>query len=782
MNAKARLGICGGVALVLLLGSSLPAHAFFPAIVGGPNNDVRVIKWAMSSMNDANHDGDISGANEGIEYMVEGGTYGYTDDEIVTIREAFDVWQDVPTSYIGFQFQGTNEDPMEISPDIVDMINYIALDAPGDPFPSGATGDGVLGQTAIFYVTDETGGGGPIDLSEYGLPIQLYVTPFQIIEVDIVLNAAYHRPATPGQKPLFDLKATLVHEFGHIAGLMHTPLNNVAFMNVGGLDTLVESAAVSLRDSTGVLGQVGATPTMFPIYFLTDDGRGTLYGGCVDLAPDDIAGISYLYPRGSQDGFFTLSEEARTQARAGFPSFPNIGAHIVAWCDADNDEVTPRVPLVSTMTGLYEATEIMGGYFDLIGLPKVLETVGASAPFQATYTFTANPINDSGFERQAPPVGIDAAGYMQQLPDSVHPLAASVLPAAWPSETFHETGNVFGVENHEVGTPLVYDVDRANIISVDTNKGLATILPGRQPMFGDRNDVCPFNVVVASSFASGKTTSLLRGVRSAFLSTAVGTAIVDAYYQSAPSMARLLLRHPTVLRGVQMVFSAVEYVLDHYRGLLLALVLVAMAVRVRARRRAVAAGCLALALGLFSSSAQAAVMYLSDEQIVAMSDKIITGTVESATSQIVTVRNMKRVVTDVVVTVDDSLKGQVNKASSVYLRILGGKVGPLVLVATESPRLEAGQEVLLYLKYRPGVGDVIIAGQRGTVDVSTDKATGTKYVVSAEASVEPPEADAKAAPESPTAKAETQEPVTKVPLDDYKKYLRGIVEKQKKAK
>lgn len=782
MNAKARLGIRGGVALVLLLGSSLPAYAFFPAIVGGPNNDVRVVKWAMSSMNDANHDGDISGANEGIEYMVEGGTYGYTDDEITTIREAFDVWQDVPTSYIGFQFQGTNQDPMEISPDIVDMVNYIALDAPDDPFPSGATGDAVLGQTAIFYVVDETGGGGPIDLSAEGLPIQLYVTPFQIIEVDIVLNAAYHRPATPGQKPLFDLKATLVHEFGHIAGLMHTPLNNVAYMNVGGVDSLVESAAVSLRDSTGILRQYGATPTMFPIYFLTDDGRGTLYGGCVDLAPDDIAGISYLYPRGSQDGFFTLSEEARTQARAGFPSLPNIGAHIVAWCDADNDEVTPRVPLVSTMSGLYKATPITGGYFDLHGLPKVLETVGASAPFQATYTFTANPLNDSGFERQAPPVGIDAAGYMQQLPDSTHPLADSVLPAAWPSETFHETGNIFGVENYEVGTPLVYDVARANIISVDTNKALATILPGRQPMFGDRNDVCPFNVAVTGTLALGKTTSLLRGARNVLLGSAVGTAMVDLYYQGAPTIARLMLQHPTALRTARSVLAVVEFLLCHYYWLLAAFLVTAVSVRLRLHRRAKALGCLVLALGLFSSGAQAAVMYLSDEQIVAMSDKIITGTVESATSQIVTVRNMKRVVTDVVITVDDSLKGQVNKASSVYLRILGGKVGPLVLVATESPRFEAGEEVLLYLKYHQGVGDVVIAGQRGKVDISTEKATGKKYVVSAEASAELPKVDAKADSESSTTEAEAQESDTKVSLDDYKKYLRGIVEKQKKAK
>ena len=80
-----------GLCLGLLAASN--AHGFFP--LGGFDefNRLTYVKWSMPSMNDANNDGDISGPNEGIEIMFEGGPFGWTDDEIKIIKGAFGVWQ-----------------------------------------------------------------------------------------------------------------------------------------------------------------------------------------------------------------------------------------------------------------------------------------------------------------------------------------------------------------------------------------------------------------------------------------------------------------------------------------------------------------------------------------------------------------------------------------------------------------------------------------------------------------------------------------------------------------
>ena len=63
----------------------------------------------------------------------------------------------------------------------------------------------------------------------------------------------------------------------------------------------------------GIARMIGATPTMYPGYFLTENSNGETTAGWVDLAPDDISGISWLYPReDGQDKFFSISQEART--------------------------------------------------------------------------------------------------------------------------------------------------------------------------------------------------------------------------------------------------------------------------------------------------------------------------------------------------------------------------------------------------------------------------------------------------------------------------------------
>ena len=283
---------------------------------------------------------------------------------------------------MGFTFTNTVSDPFDFSTSAGgSAINFVAMETEDDVYQIG-TGGLVLGVTLLTYMVDD--GYFPDDgvTADNQDPVTKQAVPMsggQIIKADIVIDADLHRSETAGVDPVADLMSTLVHEIGHFIGLDHTPLNNLDFAN--GTDSyLVESPAISLWDSTGQLVNVGVTPTMFPVYFLVDDGVNDLFGGWQNLAPDDIGGASYLYPRADQDDFFSIVHWARTQTRTDLPSLPLGGGHVVAWVDTDEDPVSPRVPLVSTMTGLYESADLYQnrGRFYLYGLPKEIDSINGS--------------------------------------------------------------------------------------------------------------------------------------------------------------------------------------------------------------------------------------------------------------------------------------------------------------------------------------------------------------------------------------------------------------------
>ena len=764
MSAKLRIVAAAGLMTCLLVGIHTTAHAFIPYGAFDEWDRLQLIRWSWASMHDENNDGDISGPDEGIEYLVEGGEYGFTDDEIDTIRDAFDVWQDVPTAAIGFQQMGVNEDPVGAG-NGVDAINYVTLDAEGDPYAYGLPA-GALGVTITTWSVENEDWA--IDIP--GVQINFPVTPWQILEADIVIGGPAHRPAAPGEEPEYELISTLVHEMGHFVGLGHTPLNNLAVIDVFGATALVEGPAVSLRDASGLLQHVGATPTMFPIVFLIDDGLGGYTDGGTTLAPDDIAGLSYMYPRGSQEGFFTISHEIRTQTRANFPSAPITAAHIVAWCDTDNDDVTPRVPLLSTLSGLYQSQPIMGGHFDLMGMLKVIEAKGSPAPFRATYTLTSNPLNDTSYERQAPNTGYDINHFFDYVESDLTP-----FPAAYPSEVFHEAGNEFDIAKHDVGTPLVFDRDRGTVVSVDSGKTLPTMLP-MGPMFGDANDVCPLNLVAASLGGASQTPTALRRLRDdVLLKSAAGTACVDAYYRVAPGLARFLIDHPRAMAGARIATGASDWALANARTLatLVALGGIVVTALYRYRKRAATLAVLLLLAGLVCTPAQARILDLDDEEMVVLSDDIVTATVDSTTSIWVTAGGRSRIMTDVVLTVTDTVKGTLNVDSTLHLRVPGGRVGGVVTNASDMPQFAADQSVLLYLEYRQGYGHLVVAGGRGKLEV-VQGAKNTQYVRGS--SILAQSALAKSAATIEDAKTQDG----RVSLDDYKAYLREIVKRQDK--
>jgi hypothetical protein len=733
-----------------MMGLSLSASAFFPYGAWNENQQLRFIKWPLNAM-DTNHDGDIAGPDEGVPYFIEEGNLGWDNGERVIVQESFDVWQNVPTAYVAFRLMGTLTNPRP--GEVQDKLNTISLAFEGEE-ESGLVGGGILGVTVFNFIVDD----GVVDPG-------IQVTGGQFIEADIVIDAVAVREGVPGVTAEFSLKDIMVHEIGHFIGIDHTPLNNLVDLGTEENPFFADPPVLTLREPTGQLVQVGATPTMFPIYFETDDGTA-IRGGGATLAPDDIAAVSFIYPRGSQSDRFGIFRDVRDQSSGVLPSVPIAGAHIVAWADADDNPGTARVPLISTMSALYadELDPSGRGRFELLGLPKQLETFGLAEPFYVTYTFTSSPLDGSGVEFQAPP------GYAPVDFDSTHIGGtggrAYSLETDFYAETFHENGNVFGVDKYSVGTPLVFDPARQKPVSTVTGLTLDSILAGFQPMFGDALNQCPLNLAAAGL----KTThgnDFMRGVRDNWLrKTTAGVALVDTYYSVAPSAARFMVAHPTVWRIGHVTMWLVEQAFTHGRSLiLLALVGAAGGLTLRWRRRKAVATAIVLAVSILglSFSAHAYTYLWGTADLVGAADEVISGRVTSVETRL---NERGQPVTDIQISVTGKAVGSLNKGTNLYLEQLGGRVGDIVTQVSEFPTFRQDEELVLYLTYRPSFGRYsVTGGSRGKYTVARDAKSGQSYVLGVEQTVI-----------KRLGAAKSTDGRTGVPLDSYLDYVRGLAE------
>jgi len=497
---------------------------------------------------------------------------------------------------------------------------------------------------------------------------------------------------------------------------------------------------------------------------------GNRFPSMVDLAPDDIAGVSFIYPRGSQAGFFGIFEQARTHAADTAPAYPLPGGHVVAWCDADDLPDTPRVPLISTMTGLFVAGNepVRAGRFNLEGLLKEIETMGLQAPVEATYTVTINPLDGAGIEFQSP------GGYGPEDFDSMHQGSDShTFNINFQPEVFHETRNMLQLDRRDLGTPLLYDARRNKIASATSDKTLDVILAGLRPMFGSRG-MCPL-LVGSIGLKTAHAPNALRRFRDEYLlNTALGAAFVTAYYEAAPALARQLLEHKGLWTMVHSLLAAVEWCADHCLLIPFLIAAGALAVIAYCRKRARTAALslmLLCAAGLLSSPAGASILYMTELDMIAQADYIIEANVVNVDCHY----TGNRIVTDVELGVADVLKGRVNKQAAMFLTLPGGRVGHVVTYCPEMPAFTQGERVLLYLVQSEGGDLKVLAGKRGKYEIVSDGKTGEAHV---QGGAIPASGDGKAAPKPMPADASAKERPAPPALDKFKAFVRDTVKKQ----
>ena len=204
-------------------------------------------------------------------FVADGGVSGVSAPQFRdAVVRGFDTWQAVATASVRFEFAGfVGGDPLD-----QDGANVIG-------FASRPDLERTLASTN-FLIDTRSG---------------------EILESDIFFNSTFDWSVAPGgEAGRFDVQSIATHEAGHFLGLGHSALGETEAQPGGGR-RLLASASV-----------------MFPIAF----SAGNIVDR--DLAADDIAGVSDIYP----DGDFrrttgTLQGTVTMDGRGVF------GAHVVAF-------------------------------------------------------------------------------------------------------------------------------------------------------------------------------------------------------------------------------------------------------------------------------------------------------------------------------------------------------------------------------------------------------------------------------------------------------------------
>ena len=278
-------------------------------------------------------------------FATDRGVAGVTAAQFQTaVAAGFATWEAVPTASIAFQFVGfTSAAPFDD-----DGISTFGFDAQPDL-------DRVLGATS-FVVDTLTG---------------------QIVESDVFFNSIFTwSTAAAGDASRFDLQSVATHEIGHFVGLGHSAIGETEIRPDGGRRVLASGAV------------------MFPISL----GRGITADRT--LQPDDIAGVSDLYPDGDFDD--TTGAISGRVVRNGTGV---IGAHVIAFN-----------PKTGVIIGGFSIGE--GGTFQIAGL-----TPGA-------HVIRVEPLDDADIDSFFSPSGIDVDFQVTLFPRLI------VAPAGGASERF----------------------------------------------------------------------------------------------------------------------------------------------------------------------------------------------------------------------------------------------------------------------------------------------------------------------------------------------------------
>lgn len=272
--------------------------------------------------------------------------YGVTPEQALEAAEwSFEQWNEVSTARIRFEFEGQRRDIPDHKLDLVNVVTFadseythgIQKDAIASARPFVLTRRTWVGPEGLDWDLD-----GRIDFPDFPEGIWEAGT---ILDCDIRWDVGGPYAAvdftvdkTPGA---LSMQAVFIHEVGHMAGLVHSPIRD--------LGTLISG-----RNST---------PTMFSIAFPNAaDGSGN---PMTSLEHDDVVSLSMLYPTAD---FSTVYGTIEGSVVKGSDGAPVRGNFVVAFSAG-------AAPYRSLIDGYHRAGTVVGtfsdrqGNFRIPGLP-----------------------------------------------------------------------------------------------------------------------------------------------------------------------------------------------------------------------------------------------------------------------------------------------------------------------------------------------------------------------------------------------------------------------------
>ncbi len=304
------------------------------------------------------------------------------------LQQSFDVWNNLPSSYIDMQITGTTRNTGTRG---FDMVNELTFTTDKDFGAIASSPSTELIEDATFADGDDIDEDGDSDVSS-----QISTASDVDNDGDIEFPAGFYKAGTILDNDVqfntkvdglrftvdpddidtdfnsVDLKAVAVHEFGHSHGLSHTLINSLTTIN-------------------------GTGAVMFP-FIDTGDPRSERSQATVEA--DDISYSSYFYPEGTastglaalQTGDVAFSEAfslIRGSAQHGFFDEPLAGGSVFALRAGTNRNTAQISAITGTTRLLYnpttDALEVFSPGFNIINgnyvmpVPKGTYNVGIEA-------------------------------------------------------------------------------------------------------------------------------------------------------------------------------------------------------------------------------------------------------------------------------------------------------------------------------------------------------------------------------------------------------------------
>lgn len=341
-----------GTVVTLMACCLAPAQGYVPILTSNDN----LVRWHL----------DESGGDQPniIERSVEFftsrvGTPDIVDQgegvggEFEILRVSFRAWEVIGTSKIDFNDLKLTDQSFFSGTDNTNLIGFDETNSTG-LFPPGT---GIIALTILTFEDEEFEG----------------ILDGRLKDTDLIFNGRDFVFGENGEPDRIDLQSIATHEIGHICGLDHSLLQHT------------NSTTLALE-----------IPTMYPFVYFGDTQMRT-------LEPDDIAGVSELYPNPDVDQIVHGSISGRviraTAKGIANPVEPLAGVEIVAYQDDR--------PIVSTITrsdGIYRIFGVPGGQYILRSFPVTPPFVGL--PFDPEVDVQSQFFNAAGLSSDASTVTV----------------------------------------------------------------------------------------------------------------------------------------------------------------------------------------------------------------------------------------------------------------------------------------------------------------------------------------------------------------------------------------